>query len=349
MKSKNRLASSLLLALAAGLVSSVLVAGCAAPFEDVAAQIKSGDMTASRLRGLAGDYSSRWQLDCLLYAAVVVEEPKVAAELIKRGALTDYVNPDSGCVDKTRVASFLHRAVLTENVEMVSLLIASGAKLEETRYSRSSLTPLLLAASKRNVRLVRLLLKAGANPRAMDEDGATALNLASRPEVSEAELVLHPTEIEQIFIDAGVERTDAETLRTRALRNAQTRASWERAGREAEAERVREERREAQRREREAEEEAQEARDREIERIQASKRGYQERLHGGKDPAAEEPAPATEAPAAPAGGLTLTQTRVEHKKVRESPPWKPPPRPGPRQLDPPRPNTCPQGGCVMPK
>lgn len=67
----------------------------------------------------------------------------------------------------------LHLAVLTANADMAQFLISHGAKLQAT--ASSGRTPLHEASNTANVEMARLLVHAGANTMALDENQLTPL------------------------------------------------------------------------------------------------------------------------------------------------------------------------------
>mgnify|MGYP000023170429 FL=1 len=70
----------------------------------------------------------------------------------------------------------LHQAVLCEDIKMVDFLIGRGANLEARDPHR---TPLFLAAHYGRVEIVKLLIKHGADPNALDlHTGETPLDRA---------------------------------------------------------------------------------------------------------------------------------------------------------------------------
>lgn len=71
----------------------------------------------------------------------------------------------------------LHAAIAGQcNVEVVRLLIAHGADVQAT--GAQGVTPLHLAAARGNELLTGMLLKIGANPRAVLENGTSVIDLA---------------------------------------------------------------------------------------------------------------------------------------------------------------------------
>ncbi|MCB1208635.1 MAG: ankyrin repeat domain-containing protein [Verrucomicrobiales bacterium] len=92
----------------------------------------------------------------------------------------------------------LHWAAYHDQAEVVSRLLAAGAKVDLA--NRYGMTPLLLACQNGNAGIVTALLKAGANANARQRGGETALMVASRTGILAAVRAL---------IDAGAE-VDAE-------------------------------------------------------------------------------------------------------------------------------------------
>jgi hypothetical protein len=347
------------LALAAALFAPLLLAGCATlTLDEVMAQIKAGEVTARRLRAVADGPMEPEQIECLLYGAVVVGDVSLAKVLIGRG-VRRYQSAD--CVDQTRTASFLHRAIMRDDEAMVALLLlhVPGSELENWVYTADRLAPLLRAASQRNAKIARQLLGAGAYAGVTTDIGETALDLAARPGVEDQDLRANPTEIERVLLDAGISRADPDGVRENARKRADARRIQQRTNEEEEAQTAKQERLEQQERDnvRRAELARERARDRarararqqaeaeareaEIERIQASKRAYQEKLRGEREGAAE--APAHKEPAAPGEGAHLKLTVVHHAPPEVAPPPPPPPpKPAPKPKPAPARSLCPK-------
>ncbi|HUT61814.1 MAG TPA: ankyrin repeat domain-containing protein [Phycisphaerae bacterium] len=79
--------------------------------------------------------------------------------------------------------SALHFAVQGGHAALVELLLNHGADIEakqEFSSDADGVTPLLLAAGKGNVEIVKLLLSKGADLKATDNNGLTALSYAAR-------------------------------------------------------------------------------------------------------------------------------------------------------------------------
>lgn len=72
--------------------------------------------------------------------------------------------------------SLLMLATEHENPETVRFLLENGANPDLANHQLR--TPLMLAAMIDSMEILEMLLKAGADPRAVDNDGASALDLA---------------------------------------------------------------------------------------------------------------------------------------------------------------------------
>ena len=101
------------------------------------------------------------------------QQPNVAAArlLIGAGADVNHTPPRRGCV--------LYQAAMRGHVELTRLLLAHPAAELECRHPDTGATPLIIAAMQDHVGCVVTLLDARANIDAVDNDGATALYIAS--------------------------------------------------------------------------------------------------------------------------------------------------------------------------
>lgn len=77
----------------------------------------------------------------------------------------------------------LGNAICKGDVEAVKKFIEYGANVNETS---NGLTPLMLAARYNNVEIINLLIEKGANLRAKDEKGFTALRYAELSNAQDA-------------------------------------------------------------------------------------------------------------------------------------------------------------------
>lgn len=114
--------------------------------------------------------------------------------LIHGGADVNMVEDGGG-------ATALHTCASKDNEECAKILLKNGARLDVGGYEHGEV-PLLLAASKGRVKIIKLFLQYGADPDASDTDGWTALMHAA--------LQGH-VEAVQILVDSGA-NPNAKTL-----------------------------------------------------------------------------------------------------------------------------------------
>ncbi len=106
------------------------------------------------------------QLDFPLEAAITVGDPRVVDELLRRGA-----DPNKACWgDFTPLV----RAILTNKVETVKLLLKAGAPVNGS----GPRSPLITAIRMKNVEMVSLLLREGADVIKHDATGASPRSVA---------------------------------------------------------------------------------------------------------------------------------------------------------------------------
>ncbi len=86
-------------------------------------------------------------------------------------------NPEAVHLLNPNGLPLIHRAVMTDKTETVSILIDAGAKLDSVDGLRR--TPLHVAAGWSTLAMVELLWKKGANPKATTERGDTPLDFAN--------------------------------------------------------------------------------------------------------------------------------------------------------------------------
>ncbi|MDR3625158.1 MAG: ankyrin repeat domain-containing protein [Chlamydiales bacterium] len=95
--------------------------------------------------------------------SALLKEPNIAQNvqfLLEHGA-----NPNSD--------SFLPAAILSQNGDLIKLLLKYGANINESRWS--GLTPLMIAAQNQQYEIVQELLQRGANIDATDQKGLTVI------------------------------------------------------------------------------------------------------------------------------------------------------------------------------
>ena len=112
----------------------------------------------------------------LMYAAIS-GNLDVAKTLVNRGAQVNRLG-----------WAPLHYAAVKGHTKMVEYLLEQGAFPNAPAAEGSS--PILLAVSSRNTDTVRALLKAGADPRAINQERLNALELAKRMKLSAIEKLL---------------------------------------------------------------------------------------------------------------------------------------------------------------
>ncbi len=98
-----------------------------------------------------------------LFIAVLQQQPKIVALLLKAGAQADFLTDSGGP---------LHSALRVGDLESAKLLIESGAPIN--RQDPEGETPLMIAASIGMDNVVSLLLKHGAKKNLKDKSGRTA-------------------------------------------------------------------------------------------------------------------------------------------------------------------------------
>jgi len=95
-----------------------------------------------------------------------------------KASLNSSINLNALLGDGLEGDAALHIAVATNHVDVVQLLLASGAFVDVLAISRfGPTTPLHLAAGHDRPTLVKLLIDHGANPNTIGEMDATALHM----------------------------------------------------------------------------------------------------------------------------------------------------------------------------
>lgn len=110
------------------------------------------------------------KLDAALLRAAEKDDAVQVAALLKKHAA-----PNAALGDGTTA---LHWAVYNDDLELVKLLLASGASVDAHTRLRS-LTPLHMAAENGDAALIEALLKAGAGVNASNDSGTTPLMIAA--------------------------------------------------------------------------------------------------------------------------------------------------------------------------
>jgi len=120
-----------------------------------------------------------------------------------KASLNSSINLNALLGDGLEGDAALHIAVAKNHVDVVQLLLASGAFVDVLAISRfGPTTPLHVAAELVRPTLIKLLLDHGANPNAIGELGGTALHM-----VLYHTLRVDPAHIETIklLLDCGIE------------------------------------------------------------------------------------------------------------------------------------------------
>jgi len=112
-----------------------------------------------------------------MFVALAEHRPEVAARLAEADT-----NPNVRTVDGS---TLLMAAVRAEEVQLVQWALDHGIDVNAIRPEKNNATALILAARKGNAEIVHLLLAAGADPRAVNSDGKTALDIAKGKRVKE--------------------------------------------------------------------------------------------------------------------------------------------------------------------
>lgn len=106
-----------------------------------------------------------------LYYALIGEQPSIALSLVEQGASLDDISGDG--------ESALLVATTANANDVMSLVIKKKPSLVN-KASNFGTTPLMEAARFGSAKTVRLLLKAGANQKLKNQNGKTALDIATK-------------------------------------------------------------------------------------------------------------------------------------------------------------------------
>lgn len=108
-----------------------------------------------------------------VYLGVMLKSVELVQQLIGLGA-----DANIRCNEKKlNFPTPLHRAVASDNPEIVTLLINAGAIIDA--QDEQSKTPLHIATASNKTKMVELLLSLGANTELKDNEGRTALHIAT--------------------------------------------------------------------------------------------------------------------------------------------------------------------------
>ena len=186
--------------------------GCAQPkrtVEDLLMAIQVNDLEGLRAVLDAGTSPNEKTKKggTALYSAAYYGRPEMVSLLLEKGAKLDLVNPLSGqtelhvaamrghskvCqlliaagakVDYAKDLSVLQVATLSQHEDVVKILLAAGANTEHTNDKipkLKGLTALHMAASKKSLAIVKLLVEKGAKLNARHGKGENALDIARR-------------------------------------------------------------------------------------------------------------------------------------------------------------------------
>ena len=186
--------------------------GCAQPkrtAEDMLIAIKVNDLEGLRAvldSGTSPNEKTK-KGGTALYSAAYYGRPEMVSLLLEKGAKLDLVNPVSGqtelhvaamgghskvCqlliaagakVNYTNDLSVLQIATLSQHEDVVKILLQAGADTEYTNDeipNLKGLTALHMAASKKSLAIVKLLVEKGAKLAARHGKGENALEIARR-------------------------------------------------------------------------------------------------------------------------------------------------------------------------
>jgi ankyrin repeat protein len=112
-----------------------------------------------------------------MFVAAVNHHPEVATRLAEAGTDPSVLTTDG--------STLLMAAVRIENVELARWALDHGVDVNAARPKKNHATALMMAAGSGNADMVELLLSRGADPRATNHEGETALELAKGKEVRE--------------------------------------------------------------------------------------------------------------------------------------------------------------------
>jgi uncharacterized protein len=139
-----------------------------------------------------------------LMSASAIGSLEIVKFLVENGANIDFVSEYGGCALSSALINFhveifdylyplyspelrrwsqeesLLMSISEKNIELMQFLVEVGTDIDAQSEESSQWTALMLAVESRNIEIVKALLDLGANPNIQDENGRTALMLASK-------------------------------------------------------------------------------------------------------------------------------------------------------------------------
>jgi len=155
-------------------------------------------------------HNKKEELNRALFDAAIKGNVKEAEKLLKKGADILWSEADGGTV--------LHKAV--SHPEMVRLLINKGAKVDAVDVGKTQ--PIHCAAYRGILDSVKILVEAGADPKAKTSWGGTPLHLAAASMKDYSAKTNHPAVIEYLVgcgVEVNAKYNEGDTPLHRAIAN----------------------------------------------------------------------------------------------------------------------------------